>query len=292
MNKYNKKKLYCSNCGRHGHNYKKCSYPKISVGIIGFVKKEDRVKYVMIRRKNSMGFVELIRGKYNLLNKEHIQILVNEMTLYEKEITQTMEFFKLWNILWYSPKKEKINCIHSAKQKKEYDNSEKRFNTLRTSGILKELIEKSNTKWKEPEWGFPKGKRNLKENNINCAKREFEEETNLSKGDYNIFFNFPCKNEIFIGSNNIKYQHIYYLAKINPKVVLGINEKNIHQAGEISAIDYFSLEKCLEMIRPYSKEKKEILLKTDYEIKKYSLDEKSYDFAVKISNFNFQKKRF
>ena len=33
-NNYNVKKTFCTNCGKYGHNYKKCIYPIISVGII------------------------------------------------------------------------------------------------------------------------------------------------------------------------------------------------------------------------------------------------------------------
>jgi 8-oxo-dGTP pyrophosphatase MutT (NUDIX family) len=33
----------------------------------------------------------------------------------------------------------------------------------------------------EPEWGFPKGRRNYNEKDIDCALREFSEETGYSK---------------------------------------------------------------------------------------------------------------
>ena len=37
---------------------------------------------------------------------------------------------------------------------------------------------------KNPEWGFPKGRRNLKERDRECAVREFSEETGLTAEDY------------------------------------------------------------------------------------------------------------
>ena len=33
----------------------------------------------------------------------------------------------------------------------------------------------------KPEWGFPKGRRNYQENDIDCATREWEEETGYSR---------------------------------------------------------------------------------------------------------------
>ena len=60
------KNIICSNCGIKGHTFKQCIKPKISLGVIGFkfFKKEKIIKYLMIRRKDSHGFVEFIRGKY------------------------------------------------------------------------------------------------------------------------------------------------------------------------------------------------------------------------------------
>ena len=44
---------------------------------------------------------------------------------------------------------------------------------------MKSLIDESNknSNWIEPEWEVPKGRRNLNESDIDCALREFTEET-------------------------------------------------------------------------------------------------------------------
>ena len=39
------------------------------------------------------------------------------------------------------------------------------------------LIQNSKYNFVNPEWGFPKGRKNIKESNIECALREFNEET-------------------------------------------------------------------------------------------------------------------
>ena len=51
---------------------------------------------------------------------------------------------------------------------------------------MKELIQKSTTKWTEPEWGFPKGRREYHETDVDCSKREFQEETGISSRKINM----------------------------------------------------------------------------------------------------------
>ena len=41
----------------------------------------------------------------------------------------------------------------------------------------------SGNKYDEPEWGFPKGKKDLDEEELNCARREFKEETGADAVD-------------------------------------------------------------------------------------------------------------
>ena len=54
----------------------------------------------MICRKDSLGYIEFLRGKYPLYNKEYIQTLIDEMTVHEKEKLVSNSFEKLWKSLW------------------------------------------------------------------------------------------------------------------------------------------------------------------------------------------------
>ena len=58
---------------------------------------------------------------------------------------------------------------------------------------LKDLIDKSTTRWEETEWEFPKGRRNFKEKDLECALREFEEETGIlsSKNEDTELISYP-----------------------------------------------------------------------------------------------------
>jgi 8-oxo-dGTP pyrophosphatase MutT (NUDIX family) len=58
------------------------------------------------------------------------------------------------------------------------EDSMEKFNNLKATGYFeKELVNDFN----EPEWGFPKGRRNPNEKNLKCALREFWEETGIVK---------------------------------------------------------------------------------------------------------------
>ena len=83
-------KLYkfCNNCGKQGHIFNQCKRPITSSGIIAFRKRKNtnKMEYLMICRKDSLGYIDFLRGKYPLYNKQYILTLINEMTLQKKII--------------------------------------------------------------------------------------------------------------------------------------------------------------------------------------------------------------
>ena len=106
---------------------------------------------------------------------------------------------------------------------------------------LESLIKESTTHWIEPEWGFPKGRRNYLETDIKCGLREFEEETGISRDNIELIENLWPLEEIFIGSNLKSYKHKYFLAKLKDGVNISINK---YQKTEVSSIDWFDIKKC------------------------------------------------
>lgn len=68
---------------------------------------------------------------------------------------------------------------------------------------LAKLIASIPVRWPTPEWGFPKGRRNIGESDIACATREFNEETGLNQLQYRIFENLEPIREVFFGNNNV-----------------------------------------------------------------------------------------
>ena len=245
--------LYCNNCGKSGHISNDCKMPITSVGII-LVNYENKIpKYLLVRRKDTFGYSDLIRGKYPMYNNVFIENLVNEMTLNEKK-----EILKILDEIEVEGKDPNDTIL------KRFYMYLKSDETTVTNGInLRKIIENSITNWKEPEWGFPKGRRNLRESDYDCAIREFQEESGLKKDEYEILRNIRPVEEIFYGSNNIRYKHIYYIAESKLERELQIDPENKHQRTEIGNIGWYTLNEALQKIRPYNKEKKDVLIKVN-----------------------------
>jgi hypothetical protein len=55
---------YCNNCGKQGHLYHQCKMPITSIGLITFRIYNDEIQYLMICRKDTLGYIDFLRGKY------------------------------------------------------------------------------------------------------------------------------------------------------------------------------------------------------------------------------------
>lgn len=261
---------HCTNCGLSGHVFRNCLSPVTSYGIIAvryltdiatkslFSKSSiinsgiDSIQFLLIQRKDSLAFVEFIRGKYNPYEDDYLIRLLRGMTQSEQQQILSKTFEELWNSVWGETSSVKSH-------KNDYDSSEKKFSIIREK--LPTLIQNHPSKWSEPEWGFPKGRRNPHETDLNCAIREFQEETGLKRVDFTIIQNtFPI-SETFFGSNQVHYCHKYYIAICNKTTEVEMKMDNPHMAREIGAIQWCSLDEAISKIRPDNVEKREILLK-------------------------------
>lgn len=322
--------IYCSNCGKLGHIYKKCKDPITSIGIIllyidnsyMFNKIENKyiyknlfdryqnskyifkkiylnrfneknynalqspylldkyksiiknnIKFLLIQRKFSVGFIEFMRGRYDELNKEFLTFICNQMTPIELKNIEYKDFDYLWNNMWNNKyinipldikSIEELDMydltlsekkIYLKIHLKEYNISKKKFMYLRENNILNSLD--LDIIYNEPEWGFPKGRRNVYEQPLECALREFEEETNINKNHINILDRIAPLNEYFVGTNNINYKHTYYLSITSNCDEVDITTEN--QYIEIGNIGWFNYDEMITMIRPYHKSRINII---------------------------------
>lgn len=262
--------IYCGNCGKLGHVYKQCLLPIISLGIILTKKNKQGInEYIMIQRKDTIGFVEFMRGKYQIEDLNYLRNLFKIMTKKERLKIISSDFEELWNLLWLK-KNNKQNFNEFENSKKKFAILKKGVNNNSTTYNLETINNTTPYIYDTPEWGFPKGRRNLHENDIDCAKREFEEETGISEDKYEIL-DINRINETFKGTNNISYRHTYYLAKLNDdteELDITVKKENINQYSEISNIKWFNYLDGINIIRPYNIEKKNILKKANELINK------------------------
>jgi hypothetical protein len=236
-----KQPIFCNNCGKYGHFFYQCNNPITSIGIIAFrysSKPSVKREYLIIRRKDTLGYIDFIRGKYSIHNKPYILNMFKQMTDEERQtilryVKEEMSYdykFKLWRQLWTSdpqtitqyggggnggnsnPHEKTIKHFKVSEEKISKDKFVILANGLNsnaygnTSGMYEYSYEKKFTKnfqkrhpfsiqtlideceqkypewrWKEQEWGFPKGRRDSQESDFICGLREFTEETGYYK---------------------------------------------------------------------------------------------------------------
>jgi 8-oxo-dGTP pyrophosphatase MutT (NUDIX family) len=288
-----KKNYYCSNCNRKGHTFKSCNEPIISNGIIAVYIKNfesslipfleeyincnmrifsnkkpiksdkniiinimdtdgklkfinDNIEFLMVQRKSSLGYLEFIRGRYPVENFAAIEYLLEQMTPEEVKNIIELDFDILWNNLWDNEN------IRNKNHFKEYIVSKQKFYQVK----LKYLDKMKNIKtlYDYNEWGFPKGRREQFESDVICAMREFEEETGLNDDSYNLLENSRPIKENLIGTNNISYMHNYFVAILNSKP-----EEYKLENREIGDLKIMNINDCLEVIRPYHKNKQRVI---------------------------------
>jgi len=250
MKEYN----FCNNCGKHGHLFHQCKNPITSIGIIVFNNEGPDIEYLMLRRKDSLGYVDFMRGKYPLFNKRYLINIISEMTIEEKHNLLTKDFDELWANLW--------GDFIGVQYRGEEKTSREKFNPLKI-GItlsnddynLETLIDLCDSNWETPEWGFAKGRRNFQEKDLNCALREFEEETGCNKNSLKLIQNIIPIEEIFTGSNYKSYKHKYYIAYMDKCE----NPISNYQKSEVSKVEWVPYNKCLQIIRPYNLERIDII---------------------------------
>jgi 8-oxo-dGTP pyrophosphatase MutT (NUDIX family) len=258
---------FCNNCGKQGHLYNQCKNPIISSGVIAFRKKKEKLEYLMICRKDSLGYVDFLRGKYPLYNKDYILTLINEMTNKEKQNLLITEFSELWQGLWG----DFVGLQYRGEERSAKDKfiqMKRGIKICDTEGYnLESIIVESDTSWDTPEWGFPKGRRNYQENDLTCGLREFQEETGYDKQSVNIIKNLIPFEETFVGSNLKSYKSIYFLGCIESTT----DVLESYQKSEVSEIQWFSLDECNQHIRDYNIEKIDMICKINSLLEKYKL---------------------
>ena len=237
--------MYCNNCGGKGHLFRTCKDPVLSCGVLLMeaprlpVRSSD-VNVLMIRRKDSMSFAEFMRGKYDPTNIEYVSTLVKNMTLKEQALIATEPFESLWRLLWGDDRSSPDFAV-----------SRDKFNQLDRVTLMRCNL----SIYTEPEWGFPKGRRMRGESDVDCALREFHEETNISREAYSVINNIRLE-ETFTGLNGIRYRHVYFVALLkNPNLVDLKQKFTPMQRREISGIAWKSFADAEALVRPHHVER-------------------------------------
>jgi 8-oxo-dGTP pyrophosphatase MutT (NUDIX family) len=183
-----------------------------------------------------MSYAEFMRGKYDPTDKEYLNRLFGNMTFKEQVAVMTETFDVLWRLLW-----------GDDRSSSDYATSKEKFELLNRT----ELMVHNLSPYQEPEWGFPKGRRIRGESDMDCAVREFMEETNVPREAYTLLKNIVLE-ETFTGLNNIRYRHVYFVALVKNPDLINLTQKfTAMQRREISGIAWKTIGECEDLIRPH-----------------------------------------
>jgi len=178
----------------------------------------------------------------------------------EKDKIKNLDFNDLWTYLWGN----QVGIQYRGEEKTSREKYELLQNGI-SSKIqynLETLLTNCEYNWEETEWGFPKGRKKIKEADIDCAIREFCEETQLYKDDILINKNVIPFQEIFFGTNNVLYKHVYYIAKIiKDDAKIHIDNSCMEQVREVRALKWFSYDEVLMRIKNHNVERIKIFKK-------------------------------
>jgi 8-oxo-dGTP pyrophosphatase MutT (NUDIX family) len=198
-------------------------------------------EYLLVQRKDSIAFVEFVRGKYDPADLSYIRDeLISEMTADEQQRLKTQPLLTLWSQVWGS----RASACPSAAQRNEIASSTRAYDTLCASlpsGGIASLVTSVTKHAAERAWGFPKGRKSGTETDVACAVREFQEECNVDPRHIHVYDN-PSYEEVFEGCNGVLYRHVYFLARIvdmRASPAAHPTPGSV-QAQEVGAVDWYS----------------------------------------------------
>lgn len=218
---------------------------KYSVGIAlcKFNEEKQRIEMVMVKKRCTYYFTLFILGSYRMGDNKRLLHLFSRMTPEEKLVVLTFNFETMWNHHWqthnnnpkFNRKKIADFSFYTAKKNKFdkliADDNGKRIRSLISISRNSSLI-----------WEIPKGRKIFDhENDIECAVREFQEETGISKESYKIVPEIkPFKTTERDGDTY--YISTYYVAIPVKHIKLRIDFDMLDQICEIIDIRWISSE--------------------------------------------------
>lgn len=218
-----------------------------SYGIIAYCIKNGVPYYLLYQRRDTFEYMDFLRGTWTC--ESRLPALFASMTRDERLRIRNYTFEELWDDLWVAHN----SSIHNDGKEK----ARRKYDSIKSQ--IPKLVDSTHSYIFEPPWGFPKGKKTkMAESEIDCAKREFEEESRIPKNSLEIRRSRPYV-ENFFGSNSVCYCTHYYVAEVKEmstppriKTPQCIRETTIsEEAGDVG---WFTYRDAIHKIHPRRKE--------------------------------------
>lgn len=206
---------------------------------------------LVVNKRCTYAFLMFIFGKYNeceiarrfakrradesasgKISDDNIIELFNKMTLDEKLVIMTHDYLRMWYHFYLTERTDAHYYKHRAKFEQTF---------MQDGGRrLNDLLRKSKINGAEI-WEIPKGRRDdAKETDLNCAIREFREETRIEKNKYKLHSDKTL--QVTFISDNVKYVYKYYVAFATAEINTHVHVSNATTLSEIKEIRWMTLD--------------------------------------------------
>ena len=219
--------------------------------------KNNRVEILLIKKRYSYQFFSFVMGHYKKSDTQFIKYLLNNMSYSEKIDIISMQFHQMWYRIWldnpvvdynigdlYNQYIDINSPYSNPNMKKTFNEKRLRFeNNFSKDGDkrLRALVQDSSNA--EVLWEIPKGNKKGDESNLDCAIREFREETSINDNKYRVLYDVKPIVDSYI-DNGVNYKTVYYIASLNKDVAEFnpyIDLKKFDQLIEIDHIKWVAL---------------------------------------------------
>ena len=284
--------MLCKNCSSPEHLYKNCRHPVTSMGLIVVrptvhdaldddddadkVRNRDRMEVFMVCRRHTLGYFDFVRGNYEFpdtaIQVTYVVKMLSQITQTERDQLLMWNFDMIWDDLWnqnrsslhkYAHEKTRSQSLFERLQNSVVPGNADEMTWLQWMFALCASEASTEWPWKEPEWGFPKGRRNQNEDDLSCALREFLEETRwfVSSDELQPWVrpDLGPLEETFLGSNLRAYTHRYFVAVVPYHESVTYSMDAVSDATEISLSQWIPLSQCCTRVRSYNLERKQVI---------------------------------
>lgn len=200
-----------------------------------------RIEAIFVLKRTTYAFGEFVHGRYRARDKRYLLTLFDAMTPPEILVVRSLDFQIIWYHAWpHGEGRAGVRGTHYHKCCAKFQNS---FMSLDGGRALCHLLAQVNSNG-TTRWEIPKGrKKSQSESKINCALREFGEETGIGYDKYHLIPTVSV-SESFV-QLRVRYIHTYFAALVLPGVpradpVLSLARPG--QMSEVSAIRWLDVE--------------------------------------------------
>jgi len=220
------------------------------------IDRNKQSEILMIKKRYTYQYFNFVYGKYRKNDDLYLQYLFDNMTVGEKIEIMSMNFSKMWYRIFLIDYVTNYNISsnfsvtdHMIKyNSKMYIKKKSKFETYFLTNMTKLQSFIKNSTNNEIMWEIPKGhmeinKQKTNELPLDCAKREFEEETNISDKEYKILWDVEPISVNHV-DDDIKFTSSYFIAIQNntSNIQPVISMSSYHQLIEIENIKWVSIQ--------------------------------------------------